>query len=137
MYNNDRHRKILSPDQQYTKLYVKLNGELKPNCFLELDWVVIWRGDDSEAPTAPGAPSVASNKQGTVTLKWKPSTDNLMVQHYEVLAKEGEDFKRVTLATAAWATLPATEFKAGTYAIRAVDVAGNKSKPSPSAELTP
>ncbi|MFC1583009.1 hypothetical protein ACFL4W_05680 [Planctomycetota bacterium] len=130
MYNNDRHAKILAPDQQYEKLYIKLNGELKADAFLEIDWVVIWKGDDNEAPTAPGAMQVKTEGDRT-KVSWAASIDNLRVSHYEILEKAKDEWSVVTAAMSNWAVLPKDSLKAGEYAVRAVDVAGNRSPEGP------
>ena len=58
-----------------------------------------------------------------------------MVRNYELLRRAGEAWQPVTISTMAALTAPSSDFPAGTYAIRAVDVAENVSEPSPSVEL--
>ncbi|HET6430341.1 MAG TPA: hypothetical protein VFJ30_18145 [Phycisphaerae bacterium] len=129
MYSNDTHSKAIAPDQQYKGFRIYLNGPLPPKHFLELGWIVIWRGRDGTPPTAP-AKLTAARADGKTTFRWTPATDDTMVRNYELLRRAGEGWDSVTISTMADLTAPSTDFPAGTYAIRAVDVAGNVSEPS-------
>jgi hypothetical protein len=128
MHSNDTHRRVLDPKQQYERFYFTLNGAAKES-WLELAWVIIWRGEDKEAPAPPGEPK-ASAADGKCRISWGLSQDNLMVRCYHLLRKDGEDWKRVTVATGLFVELPEKELPPGEYVIKAEDVAGNLSAPS-------
>ena len=102
--------------------------------FLELGWVVLWRGKDVTPPMSPAKLSVRRDG-ANVTFAWPAATDNIMVRNYEILRKEGEKLEPVTISTMDRLTIPATKCPPGRYVVRAVDVAGNASVPSPAAEL--
>lgn len=126
MYNNDHHRKVLDIDQQYDAMRFTLNGEITERSFLELDWVVVWKGKDREPPGTPSGFRIKRGN-GTAELRWGASQDNLMIAYYEVLRKEGDELKRITIATVPYLDVPDDKLDEGTYVIRAVDVAGNTS----------
>lgn len=126
MYSNDNHRRIIKPKQQYKCFYFTLNGELKDDSRIELDWVLVWRGEDGEAPSAPSDVSV-KKEGGKAKVAWKPSKDNLAVNHYEVVRKNGDEWERITISTVPSLTLPEEELGKGKCGVRAVDVAGNRS----------
>ena len=128
MYSNDNHRRVIDPKQQYKGFYFTLNGDVKPDSFLELAWVIVWRGEDAQKPSPPK--ELALKREGDkARLSWSASKDNLKVRHYEVLRKEkdGEDWKALTIATGLSFEADAAGFPQGKYAVRAVDVAGNVS----------
>ncbi len=127
MYSNDSHTKVLAPNQQYERLTFVLNGDLKPESVIELDWVVAWRGKDAEAPGAPTGFTVAREGE-TMRFAWRAAADNLQVSHYELLRKDGAEWKAFTLATGCAARLPAAGLGEGPFAIRALDAAGNASE---------
>ncbi len=82
---------------------------------------------DTQAPTAPTAKALLQ-KSG-IRLSWAGSKDNLKVDHY-VISKNGHGYqttKRTVLV------LP---LKTGTYVIRALDAAGNKSAASTKITIT-
>ena len=126
MHSNDTHSRVLDPKQRYSAFGFTLNGDLKEDSMIELDWVVLWRGKDDQPPTAP-TDVKAERRDGKLAMRWTASTDNVHVFHYELLRKDGEAWTRVTVATSATLDVPDAELPAGPYAVRAVDVAGNLS----------
>jgi hypothetical protein len=76
---------------------------------------------DTQAPTAP-KPKVIVQSSG-VRLSWAGAKDNLKVDHY-VITRNGHGYKSTKR------TVFVLPLKAGTYVIRALDAAGNKSAPS-------
>lgn len=129
MHSNDSHTRVLNPDQQYQAFAFTLTGDLKDDSFLDLAWVVVWRGKDDQAPSVPQRLSVEI-LGGQATLAWQPSTDNLRVRNYELVRKDGDEWKPVTAATVPRVTMDSENLPNGTYAVRAYDVAGNISEPS-------
>jgi len=129
MYSNDSHRRA-PPSQQYSGFSIRLNshGEVSKDPFLELGYVVVWRGKDTQPPTAPSGLKIA--RQGDVIrMRWEPAVDNLMVAYYELLRREGEGWTPVTVCTMTSLELPAGGLAAGSYAVRAVDVDEQRSAP--------
>jgi hypothetical protein len=127
MYSNDSHRRA-PPSQAYSGFSIRLNGELSADPFLELGYVVVWRGKDPRPPTVPSG-FVIERQGDLIRLKWEPADDNLMVAYYELLRQEGDTWTPVTVCTMTSLTLPAGGLTAGNYAIRAVDVAEQRSAP--------
>ena len=130
MYSNDTHNKAVALNQQYKGFRIYLNGRLQPGHFLELGWLVIWRGRDETPPSAPPK-LTAARAAGRTTFRWSPATDDTMVRNYQLLRRADGKWQSVTISTMAELTGPSARFPAGAYAIRAVDVAGNVSKSSP------
>lgn len=107
-------------------------------------------GGDTEAPTAPGTPTVTGVTHNSATLSWPAATDNVAVTGYDVYAVDGAAEDRVAATTGTAVTVtgldPATGY---TFAVRARDAAGNVSPrsatvtattgtgPAPSADCTP
>jgi hypothetical protein len=82
-------------------------------------------GPDVTAPTAPTG--LAATRSGTtVTLTWRAATDDRGVVAYRVYAGN----KLVQTVTATTATLKAAAGKTATYAVTALDAAGNESAKS-------
>ena len=132
MYTNDGHRRISPTGQSYEGFRIHLNGKLPAKHWLEIGWVVIWRGRDSKPPTPPGEFKITPRHPKPSRLAWLGATDDIQVSHYEILRKAGDAWKPVTIAT----TNPLeAKLPEGTYALRAVDVAGNLSQPSNSFDL--
>jgi hypothetical protein len=129
MYSNDSHRRA-PPSQQYSGFSIRLNshGEVAKDPFLELGYVVVWRGKDTQPPTAPSGLKI--ERQGDVIrMRWEPASDNLMVAYYELLRREGDGWTPVTVCTMTSLELPAGQLAAGSYAVRAVDVDEQRSAP--------
>jgi hypothetical protein len=82
---------------------------------------------DAQAPTA-ATPKVILQKTG-VRLSWAGAKDNVKVDHY-VISLNGHGFKSTKR------TVLVLPLKAGTYVIRAVDAAGNKSAASRKVTIT-
>ncbi|MET9230377.1 proprotein convertase P-domain-containing protein [Lentzea sp. NPDC003310] len=82
---------------------------------------------DTTAPTAPAGLRSTGVTSSSVSLAWDASTDNVGVTAYEVL-QGGTVATRVTGTTATVTGLSADT--AYTFAVRAVDAAGNQSKQS-------
>lgn len=145
MYSNDSHTRAPAT-QSYNGFGLGLNGTAGKTPFLELGWVVLWRGKDSVAPSVPGD-FLAASEGERVSFRWQAAQDNLMVAYYELLRREGETWTVATLSTMTTLALPAAELPAGDYALRAVDVDDNRSAVSavvrlptgvgPGAEKTP
>ncbi|HYF48633.1 MAG TPA: hypothetical protein VEJ63_04475, partial [Planctomycetota bacterium] len=87
MHSNDNHLRVIDPKQQYERFYFTLT-EPKKDSVLQLAWVVVWRGEDKEPPSAP-AMHLIHVEDGKVTIRWEPSSDNVMVRGYEVLQNGG------------------------------------------------
>ena len=134
MHSNDTHLRVNDPRQQYERFYFTLNGDLRPESFFELGWVIVWRGKDAEPPSAPARFTVG-REGDNVLFRWAPSTDNLMVRYYELLHGDGGAMKPVTISTTNRLALNAARCPPGDYAVRAVDVADNVSAPSTMTEL--
>jgi len=128
MYTNDGHRRIRPAGQSYEGFRIYLNGKLPAAHWLEIGWVVLWRGRDTRPPTRPSG--LATDAKGR--LSWSPSKDDVQVSHYELLGRDGKAWKPVTVATA---NPLAVNPPPGTYALRAVDVAGNASERSDSIDI--
>lgn len=87
-------------------------------------------GTDTQAPTAPGAPTASSITSSSATLTWAASTDNVGVTGYTVQNAAG-----ATVATSTTASATLTGLAADTaYTVRVVarDAAGNVSPASAS-----
>ena len=129
MYSNDSHRRA-PPSQQYRGFNIRLNrhGEVAKDPFLELGYVVVWRGKDIQPPSVPAGFKV--ERQGDLILmRWDPASDNLMVAYYELLRREGDAWTPVTVCTMTALELPVGGLAAGSYAVRAVDVDEQRSAP--------
>ena len=135
MYSNDSHRRA-PPSQQYSGFSIRLNrhGEVAKDPFLELGYVVVWRGKDTQPPTEPSGFKI--ERQGDVIrMRWEPAVDNLMVAYYELLRREGDGWTPVTVCTMTSLELPAGGLVAGSYAVRAVDVDEQRSAPCAAVQL--
>lgn len=86
---------------------------------------------DSEAPTAPNNLRSTGVTASSASLAWDASTDNVGVTAYEVL--NGSTVATTVTGTTATVTGLNAD-TAYTFSVRAVDAAGNRSKPS--AEVT-
>lgn len=127
MYSNDSHRRAPS-SQTYSGFGIRLNGDLPKDPFLELGYVVVWRGKDTQPPTEPAGFKI--ERQGErMLLQWNPAADNLMVAYYELLRRDGDTWTPVTVCTMTSLALPADRLAAGNYAVRAVDVDDQRSAP--------
>jgi hypothetical protein len=91
---------------------------------------------DTQAPTAPGTPVASGITTTGFTVTWPPSTDNVGVVRYEVVATPGGD--RVFTGSTSSTSFAFDNVGPGTYrvSVRAADAAGNLSPPSPVATVT-
>jgi chitodextrinase len=86
-------------------------------------------GPDTQAPSAPGTPTVTDVTSSTVALSWAASTDNVGVTGYRVF----RDGAQVGSTGGSTTTFQDTGLAASTtysYTIQAVDAAGNPSPQS-------
>jgi len=127
MHSNDNHLRVIDLKQQYERFYFTLT-QPKKDSVLELAWIVVWRGEDKEPPSAPVQQPMADD--GKREMKWDASRDNLMVRGYQIFRNSGTtqkpDWKLVTFCTGT----SCANLEDGEYDIRAVDLAGNVSAPS-------
>ncbi|MDT0302431.1 lytic polysaccharide monooxygenase [Streptomonospora wellingtoniae] len=92
--------------------------------------------DDTQAPTAPGAPSAGAVTGGSAELSWSAASDNVGVTGYEVHdAATGEVVATASGGTSATVTGLQAETSYSFYVV-ALDAAGNASSPSPEASVT-
>lgn len=124
MHSNDTHLRVIDPAQQYKQFNFTLNGDVGDGTKLELLRVVVWRGRDTQAPSEP-RPQLAQIENGTTTLRWEKSSDNLAVHYYEVVEQAGNDWKPVSVCTGTSLTLEGNA--KAVYGVKAVDPAGNAS----------
>ncbi|MFD5451038.1 cellulase family glycosylhydrolase [Streptomyces sp. NPDC127100] len=93
--------------------------------------------EDTQAPTAPGTPTVASVTGTSVTLAWTAATDDVGVTGYEVVRVAGGTETTVATSTTGTATLTGlTPGTAYSFAVRARDAAGNRSARSATVDVT-
>ncbi|MFJ8079030.1 cellulase family glycosylhydrolase [Streptomyces sp. NPDC096205] len=94
-------------------------------------------GTDTQAPTAPGAPTAAEVTATGVRLSWAPATDNVGVAGYDVVRLDGTQETRVATGTSTGATVtglsPSTAYS---FAVYARDAAGNRSARSGAVQVT-
>ncbi|MEU7282106.1 cellulase family glycosylhydrolase [Streptomyces sp. NPDC045431] len=94
-------------------------------------------GGDTQAPTAPGAPTASEVTSTGARLTWPAATDDTGVTGYDVVRVNGTAETPVTSTTTTNATLtgltPATAY---TFAVYARDAAGNRSARSAAATVT-
>ncbi|WP_199485408.1 fibronectin type III domain-containing protein [Actinomadura craniellae] len=90
-------------------------------------------GGDTQAPSAPGTPSVTAKTANSVSLTWGASTDNVGVAGYDV-------YSGTTLVASATGTstqvanlTPGTQYS---FTVKAKDAAGNASPASPPVAVT-
>ncbi|MEO3815436.1 fibronectin type III domain-containing protein [Plantactinospora sp. B24E8] len=97
---------------------------------------------DSQPPSVPGQPVASQVTKTSVLLTWARSTDNIMLNRYEILRITDDGSTVVGTASqhppgrnqfTVTGLAPQTSY---TFAVRAVDDAGNVSAPSPSVSVT-
>ncbi|GGQ10979.1 cellulase family glycosylhydrolase [Streptomyces mutabilis] len=92
---------------------------------------------DTEAPTAPGKPTVSAVTDTSVTLGWAASTDNTRVTGYDVVrVDDGTETVVATSATDSVTVPGLTADTAYTFAVYARDAAGNRSARSATVDVT-
>jgi choice-of-anchor A domain-containing protein len=89
---------------------------------------------DTTPPTSPTTLEVSVTLTDSIGLRWEPATDNIAVVRYDVYV--GNDIVASTLRTATFipGLTPGTAY---TFAVRAVDGAGNRSTPSNNVTQSP
>ncbi|MER6563648.1 cellulase family glycosylhydrolase [Streptomyces sp. NPDC001027] len=92
---------------------------------------------DTQAPTAPGAPTASAVTATSVTLSWSAATDDVGVAGYDVVRVSGATETKVATSTGVTATLTGlTANTAHTFAVYARDAAGNRSARSATVNVT-
>ncbi|MEU1702769.1 cellulase family glycosylhydrolase [Streptomyces pseudogriseolus] len=94
-------------------------------------------GEDTTAPTAPGAPVASAVTSSSVTLTWGAATDAVGVTGYDVVRVAGG--AESVVASAAGTTVTVSGLAADTsytFAVRARDAAGNRSARSATVAVT-
>ncbi|MDT6982430.1 cellulase family glycosylhydrolase [Streptomyces lusitanus] len=94
-------------------------------------------GEDTTAPTAPGAPVASAVTSSSVTLSWGAATDAVGVTGYDVVRVAGG--QETVVASAAGTTATVTGLAADTsytFAVHARDAAGNRSARSATVTVT-
>ncbi|MBB6733542.1 fibronectin type III domain-containing protein [Cohnella zeiphila] len=81
---------------------------------------------DSEPPAAPAGLTATANPDGTVTLQWSASTDNVGVTGYNVYIGT-QKANGAPIAGTTWQATGLAASTAYTFAVKAVDAAGNES----------
>lgn len=93
--------------------------------------------DDTEAPTAPGAPTASAVTDVSATLSWPAATDNVAVTGYDVVRVSGGTETAVaSSATNSVAVKGLSADTAYTFAVHARDAAGNRSARSATVSVT-
>lgn len=110
----------------------------------DVSLTVIMPPGDDQPPSAPADLTASSVTDTTVRLTWRPSTDNVVLQYYEVVQITSEGTRTVAIV---WQQPPAapsnsttirglTPNTSYTYAMRALDEVGNASEFSPPLTVT-
>lgn len=82
---------------------------------------------DTQAPTAPGSLSAASESHTSVSLTWKPSTDNTGIKGYEIY----RDGKKIASTTSTgYVSKKLSPGQTYAFTVKAYDIAGNYSPAS-------
>lgn len=84
---------------------------------------------DTAAPTVPGGLAAAGASLTSIALSWNASTDNRGVAAYRVY-RDGSPVADVTAPTTSWTDTGRPTGATHTYAVDAVDAAGNRSAAS-------
>lgn len=92
---------------------------------------------DTEAPTAPGAPTASAVTDTSATLSWTAATDNVAVAGYDVVRVNGGTETGVASSTTnSVAVTGLSAHTAYTFAVYARDAAGNRSARSATVSVT-
>ncbi|WP_406450514.1 cellulase family glycosylhydrolase [Streptomyces sp. NBC_00876] len=93
--------------------------------------------EDTEAPTAPGAPAASAVTDTSVTLGWTAASDNVAVAGYDVVRVNGATETAVASSATTGVTVTGlTADTAYTFAVYARDAAGNRSARSATVGVT-
>ncbi|WP_406438290.1 cellulase family glycosylhydrolase [Streptomyces sp. NBC_01613] len=93
--------------------------------------------DDTQAPTAPGAPTASSVTATSATLTWTAATDNVGVTGYDIVRVSGGSETKLATSTSNTVTVQGlTADTAYTFAVYAHDAAGNRSARSATVNVT-
>lgn len=84
---------------------------------------------DTTAPSVPGGVAAAGASLTSIALSWSTSTDNRAVAAYRV-HRDGSPVADVSAPTTSWTDTGRTTGATHTYAVDAVDAAGNRSAAS-------
>ena len=90
---------------------------------------------DTEAPSAPGAPALASHGTKSIVFNWTAATDNVAVYQYEIW-RDGVLLTTLPYTDTTYTDTGLTEGTAYSYTLYALDRAGNKSPASETASLS-
>ncbi|MER5526472.1 discoidin domain-containing protein [Streptomyces sp. NPDC002677] len=94
-------------------------------------------GGDTTPPAAPGALTVTGHTSNSASLNWNPSTDNVGVTGYRILQVSGSTSTQVgTTGSTSFTVTGLGASTAYTFAVVALDAAGNVSQPSNQATVT-
>ncbi|WP_425247030.1 cellulase family glycosylhydrolase [Streptomyces sp. NEAU-NA10] len=92
---------------------------------------------DTQAPTAPGAPTASAVTSTSATLTWTAATDNVGVAGYDIVRVSGGTETKVAASTTNTVALTGlTADTAYTFAVYARDAAGNRSPRSATVGVT-
>ncbi len=90
-------------------------------------------GSDTTPPSTPTGLSAVATSGSSVALTWNPSTDNQGVASYDIL-RNGSVIG--TSTTTSWTDSGTSASTTCSYAVQAVDLAGNRSGPSGAVSVT-
>lgn len=82
---------------------------------------------DSQPPTVPGSPFASSVSFNSITLSWKPSTDNVGVKRYEIYVC---GTKKASTSATSYTCKSLSPERTYNFTIKAYDTAGNCSSSS-------
>ncbi len=90
---------------------------------------------DTTAPTAPPDLNATAASATKVDLSWTASTDNVAVDHYQII-RGGTKIAETTGAGTTYSDTTVVDTTTYSYTVKAVDAAGNVSAPSPASTVT-
>ncbi len=115
----------LVPGRQYT-YYVKAY-DAAGNVSASGDAICIATVEDFQPPTVPGSPFASSVSFNSITLNWKPSTDNVSVKRYEIYVNGA---KKASTSATSYTCRALSPGRTYNFTIKAYDTAGNCSSGS-------
>lgn len=93
--------------------------------------------EDTQAPTAPGAPAASAVTDTSAALTWTASSDNVAVAGYDVVRVSGTTETAIASSASTGVTVTGlTADTAYTFAVYARDAAGNRSARSATVSVT-